>query len=161
MKKLFVLLAFWLAGSAFAQETILLASTKWSPTHVTLHIANTYSQYNNRLQHSTPGLGLKWVDKNGNGPALGAYQNGLGKTTAYAGYSWGWHLSGPFVAGLMVGAYKSAPRPGLHPFVVPAVGLALNDATTLKLSYSVKDCARCVQTLHLSLDFRWPLGQAR
>lgn len=128
---------------------------KRAPTHVTLHLASAYSESNNRLQNATPGLGLKWLDENGDGIVAGAYQNGMSRTTVYAGYSWGWHIAGPVVAGVGVGVYKSDPRPGLHPFIVPAVGLMINDTSTLKLSYSAKDCARCVQALSLSLDVKF------
>lgn len=130
----------------------LPAHADLAPTHATMHLASVYSDKERYLDEANPGLGFRWLNERGNGPGLGAYRNGQGHYTTYAGYSWGWRITGPVVAGVMVGAYRADPRPGVHPFVVPSIGVQFGKVTP-KLSLAIKDCAQCVTALHFSLDF--------
>lgn len=120
------------------------------PETITLHMASAYSQNNAYLNNYTPGFGLKWS----NGLSIGAYQNGRNKTTAYVGRSFGTQIYGPVVGGLLLGVYKSNPRPGFHLMAVPTIGLILTPSTKVNFSYAAKDCGKCVHTLHLSMEVK-------
>lgn len=141
--------------SAQSTESALLPNT------LGLHIGSRHSAPG--FNDTNPGLYARWADANGNGWALGAYQNSERAKSVWGGYS----FSSPKLglgsvgaralgigAGLTLGGVTGYRAAKLLPLIVPSAALHWGDAAA-RLTYVPKVEKRGAAALHLSLEYRF------
>ena len=100
------------------------------------------------------GLSISFPNADGNGVTVGLFRNSERRLSAYAGYTWSWHVAGPISAELTLGGMGGYRRATIVPMIMPSISYAITPKAALRLS-GVPPTGKMAGVVHAGFDFKF------